>query len=73
MKIVLTLNWERHFLEVTPTELDTMNKVLSRATYIKDEARVDSTIVVEVDPKRMLDFRVQVLSETTQTNSTEEN
>lgn len=73
VKIALTLNWERHFLEATPAEIDTVNKVLSRLTYIKDESKVDGITVMEVDHKRVLDFRIQVLPETTQINTIEEN
>lgn len=73
MKIALTLNWTTHYVEVTPTELDTLNKMLSRTRVVKAEGNVDNVPVLEVSPRQPLDFRIRVLPEGTQVNHPEEN
>jgi hypothetical protein len=70
MKISLTLNWVRHFVELTPGELDTLNNVLSRAKQVKDEGTTDNVPVIELSPSK-LEFKINVLPQGTQTNEGE--
>lgn len=71
MKILITLNWTEHFVELTPAELDTVNKVLSRLRSVKDQGTADGTPVYEL-AKNQLDFRIRVMPEGTQVNNPNE-
>lgn len=66
MKIALTLNWTTYYAEVTPAELDAVNKVLSRARTVTNEGVVDYTPVLEVNAQGPLEYKICVLPENAQ-------